>query len=147
MSAVRWLGRWDPLGEMARLQRDLNDLIGARRGVTPRGYEEFPPVSVHQAGDALLVTAECPGMTLQDIDISVLGDTLTLRGERRVEDDVKNVAYQRRERPFGKFVRSIQLPERIAAEKAEAQYVNGVLRIRIPKAEEAVPRRIEIRAG
>ena len=145
MTAFRWFGGVDPLREMARLQREINDLFDSpRRYLRGLRSEDFPPVALALDGDDVLVSVECPGLSLADFDVSVTGDTLTVRGERKPADEVGERAWHRRERFAGKFARSIQLPQRVNADKAEAHYVNGVLGIRIPRSEDSKPKRIAI---
>jgi HSP20 family protein len=97
--------------------------------------------------DSAVVTAELPGVNLEDINISVEDDTLTLRGDRQREELEEGVTYHRRERRFGSFLRTFQLPFRVDADKVDATLKNGVLSVSLPRAEEDKPRRIVIRAG
>jgi len=97
--------------------------------------------------DSAIVTAELPGVDLEDIEISVEDDTLTLRGDRQREELEEGVTYHRQERRFGSFLRTFQLPFRVDAEKVDATLKNGVLSVFLPRAEEDRPRRIVIRAG
>lgn len=144
--ARAWMTRFDPWADLDWFQRRMNELFDGRRPsddwwATGR---EFPAVNVFSQGEHVVVTAELPGLRLEDIDLSITGDVLTLRGERRLEQDVDEDSCARRERGMGAFVRSIQLPERVTADKAEARYVNGVLEVRIPKSPEAQPKRVAI---
>ena len=147
MAISRWLGFPDPFAELGRLQGEMNRLFDNRRWAVDRpitGYE-FPPVSVTSAGDVVTIAAELPGMELGDIELSVTGNAVTIRGERKDDGASEGAAYLRRERVGGAFARTIQLPERVNGEKAEARYENGVLTVRIPKAEEARSRKIQIK--
>jgi HSP20 family protein len=135
----------DAMGELNALQSRLMDLFSGPRLFRRVAEQEFPPVNVDDRGGDLLVTAELPGLKMEEIDISITGDVLTLKGERASRDEAGEAGYYRRERPSGAFVRSLQLPERVTGDGAEATYVNGVLSIRIPKVPEAKPRRVEIR--
>lgn len=139
---------FDPFRELGNLQRQMNELLDTRRWWgerRPRG-REFPPLNVTAAGDEIHVSAELPGVKLDDIALSITGDILTIKGERKPDGDVKEETYQRREREFGKFTRTIRLKQPVAGEKAEAHYANGILEIRIPKAEEAKSRKIAVRS-
>jgi HSP20 family protein len=115
----------------------------ARRTVAP-GY---PAMNIWTDQDSAIVTAELPGVNLEDIDISVEDDTLTLRGDRQRDALEEGVTYHRQERRFGSFLRTFQLPFRVDAEKVDATLKNGVLSVSLPRAEEDKPRRIAIRAG
>ncbi len=147
MAAFGLFDRLDPLGELGRLQREINDLFEGRQWVP--GFmrrAEFPLVNVMTVGDDIKVAMECPGMTRDDIELSVTGDVLTVKGNRPAEKDVENERYLRRERRAGQFARSVQLPDRVQADKAEARYENGILTVTIPRAEEAKPKRIAVKA-
>jgi len=94
-----------------------------------------------------VITAEVPGVSADEIDISVVGETLTLSGERKPEDLEGGVRYHRRERGGGRFSRSIELPFRVDADKVEAAYDKGILRVTLPRAEADKPRKITVRAA
>jgi HSP20 family protein len=96
--------------------------------------------------DSAIVTAELPGVNLDDIDISVENDILTLRGDRQ-RDEVEGARYHRRERRQGSFVRTFRVPFRVDAEQVEATFKNGILSIVLPRAEEDKPKRISVKAG
>lgn len=139
---------FDPFGTTRRLQRQLNDLFG--RGTSDpwaTTAQDFPAINIFSVGDSYLVRAEAPGMRMEDIDVSVTGDMLTLRGQRQPEDQVAPENWHRQERGYGAFVRTVQLPERVQSDKAEARYANGVLEIRIPKSPETQPRRVAIQTS
>jgi HSP20 family protein len=96
--------------------------------------------------DSAVVTAELPGVILEDLDISVEDNTLTLRGTRQPEE-VEGATYHRRERRHGKFARTFQFPFRVDAEKVDATFKSGVLSIVLPRAEEDKPRKITVKAA
>lgn len=106
----------------------------------------FPAMNVHETEGALVAEVELPGLQLEDIEMVLVGNELTLSGEYR-EPATKDCAFHRRERPLGKFHRSLQLPVDVDAAKVEATLHDGLLKIQLPKAEAAKPRKIEIRAG
>ena len=142
-------GWFDPFESLAEFEHQVSDLLGDGRrfpGWWERRREEHPPVNIASVGDDVRVTAELPGMSLEDVDVSVSGQMLTIRGERRPDTNADEQDFDRRERRFGSFSRSVQLPAPVAAEKAQAHYVNGILDIRIPKAAAAKPRRVEIKS-
>lgn len=140
-----WLSNpWslDSPSEVGELRRRMEELFdGAGAGVTRSGV--YPPVNLYESADGYVVTAELPGLRVEDIDISVERDRLTLRGERRVEHP-QDASLHRVERRAGAFRRTIQLPVEVDGEKVEAVYRNGVLTLRIPKAPEHQPRRITV---
>ncbi len=107
----------------------------------------FPPVNVFDAGDAYVVKAELPGVTPDKIDIDVEDDSLTLRGERAVSEPNREAAYHRRERGAGQFRRVVRVPGRLASDEARAEYRDGVLTVRLPKAKEARRHRVQIEAA
>lgn len=154
--------RWDPLGDLVSLREAMNNLLeesfvrgpgegaaaapGATRG-TPAGLA----VDVRETPEAFTITASVPGLQPDDVDISVLGDTLRISGERRDDAETQppsaGVRYIIRERRMGAFERTIRLPAAVRAAEAEAEFKDGVLSVTLPKADEAKPRSIPIRAG
>jgi HSP20 family protein len=107
----------------------------------------YPPVDVFDAGDAFVLKAEVPGVDPEKLDLTVEGDTVTLRGERTFAQPSEDAAFHRRERDQGQFRRVVRVPGPVAADEARAEYRNGVLTVRIPKAKEARPRRLSVQAG
>jgi HSP20 family protein len=98
---------------------------------------EAPALDIYEQKDALIVKAEIPGLTKDELDITLDGSTLTIRGEKKKEEQVKEEDYYRCERSYGAFSRSIDLPVAIQTDKVNASFKNGVLEIRLPKTEEA----------
>lgn len=132
--------------EMDRLQREmsrLSEAFGPRRYRTAPAY---PAMNVWMSEDKLLVTSEVPGVSPKDIDVSVVNDTLTLSGERSSDSPAEGAQYYRNERGFGKFSRSLQLPYPVDANKVEASFKHGVLRITLPRKEEDKPRKIKVKS-
>ena len=134
--------------EMERLRREMNQLLSewprrARWDVAP-GY---PAMNVWTTEDNALVTAELPGVDLEQIDISVEDEMLTVRGDRQPDGLEDGATYHRRERRYGSFVRTFRLPFRVAADSVEASFQKGVLSISLPRAEADKPRKITIKAG
>ena len=143
--------RWDPFREVAQLQDRLNRVIGdayARNGVDDNFMttgEWVPPVDIYADGDQeLVVKAELPEMTLDDIDVSVDNGALTIKGEKKFSKDVKQDQFRRIERHYGAFSRSFSLPQTVDPHKVEAEYKQGVLTVRLPLREEAKPRQIKV---
>lgn len=150
MALIRWSDQGDlfrPFEEMERLRREMDRLFTGFRGFRPFGVGVFPLLNVSEDKDNLYLRAELPGIDPKDIEISVEGDTLTLRGERKSPEVGENVSYHRREREFGRFRRSLTLPTRIDADKVEAVFKNGILQITLPKAEEARPKQITVKTA
>lgn len=146
MAMVRWT---DPFREFTQLQdrinRAFNDSYGrADDGLTTSGAW-LPPVDIYQNGDhEVVLLAELPAMKREDIDITVDGGTLTIKGEKRVATDLKEEQFHRIERRYGSFSRSFSLPQTVDAGKVAAEYKDGVLTVRLPTREEAKPRQIKV---
>ena len=145
--------RWrDPFlgssfADVDRLRREMNRLFDVYHPTErlPFGTGVFPLVNVYMDQNAVYVTAELPGMDPAGIDISVQGDNLVLKGERKAEPESGGVSYHRRERRSGSFNRVLALPDRVDAEKVSAEYKNGMLKITLPKQEEAKPKQIQVK--
>lgn len=142
--------RWDPWTDLQDVERRMADMMRFpltswwRTPSTQLAWA--PPVEVYEKDDKVMVKAEVPGMTKDDIDVSVQGDMLTISGEKKTESEVKEQDYYRSEFSYGRFSRSVALPTAVDASKVEANYNNGVLEISLPKSEEAKPRKIEIKS-
>ena len=138
----------DSFAEMARLKREMDRLFtgfsGAGSSYTATSGV-FPAVNISEDGDKILIQAELPGTRREDLDISIEGTTVTLSGERKTDGN-GNVSYHRRERRSGTFRKAITLPYEVNAEAAEAGFKDGVLKMVLPKAEQAKPKKIEIKA-
>lgn len=150
MAIIRYPGFSEfanPLREMERLRREMDHLFGnLTRGRAPFTATSgvFPAVNVNEDVTNFYVQAELPGIKPQDVEISVEGNTLTLRGERK-SDAVENAGYHRRERGAGKFHKALTLPSEVNAEAVSAECKNGVLKLVLPKAEHAKPRKVSIK--
>jgi HSP20 family protein len=119
-----------------RVAADPSQAVGA--GV-------FPLINLTEDKDGYYVKAELPGLAAGDLDITVTGKNLSLSGERKIASTGNNVKYHRREREAGKFSRVIGLPGEIDGDKITAELANGVLNVRIPKAEAAKPKQITVK--
>jgi HSP20 family protein len=106
-----------------------------------------PALDVHETDNDIVVTAALPGVKPDDVEMTITGQTLSLRGEFKADEEIKRDQYLYRERRFGSFSRSLQLPVRVQGEQAEATFSDGILKLTIPKAEEVKPRQIRISAG
>ena len=145
--------RWDPLGELTHLQDRINRAFSDYgHGSSGRNDDGLmttgswaPPVDIYQnANHELVLQAELPDMSPDDIEISINNDTLTIRGEKRSSDEIEEEQYQRIERRYGTFSRSFSLPSSVDATKISAEQKNGVLTVRLPAREEAKPRQIKV---
>lgn len=137
--------RWDPWGELALLQRDMNHLLGRQGGRRVEGL--IPPMDVYRTGEGLHVRVELPGLAPSDVDISANDGMLTISGERKLDGGVAEDAWVRRERPVGRFERSFGLPEGTDPQGIKASFDAGVLELHIPAPPERRPHKIEIATG
>jgi HSP20 family protein len=140
--------RFDPYREFATLQDRMNRLFGyvylRDDDVTQRGTW-VPPVDIFEnEGRDLIIKAELPDMSREDIEVTVENNTLTLRGTKQMPPDVKEEQFRRIERNYGSFARSFTLPTTVDSTKVAAEYKNGVLTVRLPFREEAKPRSINV---
>lgn len=135
---------WQLRGEMDRLFGDFLGRANLLPAEAPSQREEFPPLNVWQRDDAVLVEAELPGVKSEDLEISVTGNELLLKG-CRPDIEEQNVAYHRRERIAGDFQRVLRLPAAIDSQKVEASLTDGVLLLTLPKAEAARPKKITVK--
>ena len=142
--------RWDPFREFAQLQDRINRVFTDAYG---RSGDEalmssgawVPPVDIYENGNhELVLKAELPDMSREDIDITVDNGTLTIKGEKKLSSDVKEEQFHRIERRYGTFSRSFSLPQTVDTGKVGAEYRNGVLTVRLPLREEAKPRQIKV---
>jgi len=146
MAIVRWS---DPFREFAQLQNRINrafsDAYGhGDEGLTTSG-SWVPPVDIFQNGDhEIVLKAELPDMRREDIDITVDNGTLTVKGDKKFSNEVKEDQYHRIERHYGAFSRSFTLPQTVDTGKVGADYRNGVLTVRLPLRKEAKPRQIKV---
>lgn len=142
------LARWDPFRDLEALQEDVNrlfqDTMARPRREAPASRVWAPPVDVAEDDDQIAVKVELPGMKKEDIDIELTGDTLTIRGERKFENEEKRDKYVRVERVYGRFQRSFTVGVPIKADELKAAYKDGILEITIPKAEEVKPKKVEV---
>ncbi|MFC1864794.1 Hsp20/alpha crystallin family protein [Chloroflexota bacterium] len=141
---------WRPFRELETLERHFDDIFGRpslpsiwrRIPMEERGW--VPSIEVFDKEDKFVVKAELPGMKEEDIDVSVVGDTLTIKGEKKAESEVKEEDYYCCERSYGSFYRSVALPSHVDTNKIDADYENGVLEISLPKIPEVKPKKIAV---
>lgn len=140
---------WDPFSELGRLQDEVNRLFeatGVGKLFLANRARSFPLMNLTSTAQESVLHAEIPGVELKDLDITITGSTLTLKGERKVDTSVADEKYYRRERGAGPFGRSLELPHKVDLDRVEASLKDGILRIRLPKAPEVQPRRIEVKS-
>ena len=146
------LARWTPMGNLQSFQDEMNRKFnqffrggaGEEAGWGVRTWA--PPVDIYETDDALVLKAELPGVSKDDVSIEIHQNTLILRGQRKHEAEVKEDRYHRVERAYGTFQRSFVLPTLVDQEHVQASYTDGVLELRLPKSEAAKPKRIAIQS-
>ncbi len=136
------LVRWDPFRDLLSAQQRILGPFAS--GETFGTWA--PAVDIFEKGEDLVLRAEVPGVEKNDIQVSVEDNRLVIQGERKREDEIDDEHAYRLERSIGQFVRSFVLPKTVDASKIQASYTNGVLEVRLPKADTAKPRRIAIQA-
>lgn len=133
--------------EVDRLQHEMNRLFESYYPARMRPIPGYPAMNIWTSEHGLKLTAEVPGVHPEDIEINVVGETLTLNGERKADELKEDARYHRQERGYGKFTRSIQLPFPVDVGQVEATFKNGVLNIALPRAEEDKPRKITVKSA
>ncbi len=141
---TRW--SWDPGQEMHRLQREMEHLYSAASEYRATLTGEYPPINVTRGTDGITLEAQCPGADREKLDVTVVGDSIAIRGERQAPADVPSNRYLRHECRFGPFARTVRLGERLDPDRTQASYTNGILRVTLARAPEATPKKIEIRS-
>jgi HSP20 family protein len=154
MAMDRWhpfgvtLERWDPRRNLGDIQGEMNRLFDSffgRPATVTAGERVWAPLAdMYETKEDVFVTFELPGIREKEVSVSITGDVLTVRGERKLERDLNDEGYHRLERVYGRFERSLPLPMPVQADKVKATYRDGVLEIRLPKVEEVKPKEIKI---
>ncbi len=141
--------KWDPFRDLLSIQDRMNKLFEetvsrsrAQEGIAASTWS--PAVDIYETPDTIVLTAELPGFTREDIEIEIRDNTLILKGERRLAKDVQEENYLRIERAYGVFQRSFTLPATIQQDKIRAVFKDGVLELTLPKADGARPKKIAI---
>ncbi len=142
--------RWNPVRDLFGMQEEMNMLFdnffgAARRGDDIGLVRWAPRVDIVEEKDAFELAADLPGLTKDDIKIEIHDNVLTLRGEKKLEEEKKDKNYRLAERYYGEFVRTFTLPENVNKDGIEAQFQDGVLKVGIPKIEKAKPKQIEVK--
>ncbi|MDY7077905.1 MAG: Hsp20/alpha crystallin family protein [Chloroflexota bacterium] len=144
------LVRWTPFYDMISLREAMGRLfeesvVQPRAGwLAPIG-EQTLAVDMYETDDAVIVKSAIPGVKPDDLDIRVTGDTLTIKGETKTEEEVKEKNYIRRERRHGSFCRALTIPVPVVTNESEAEFKDGILTLTLPKAEEVKPRAIKVK--
>ncbi len=139
------IARWDPYRDLEELQDRVNRLFQERMGRSAETRERTwaPVVDVYEDADSIVLQAELPGMTREEIDIELTSESLTIRGERKfLPEEGKN--YVRVERPYGPFARTFAVNTPINMQGVKASYKDGVLEIVVPKSEDTRPKKVEV---
>jgi HSP20 family protein len=154
MAIDRWrpfgtvMERWEPLRNLGDIQGEMNrlfDSVFARPSTVAAGERLWAPLTdMYETKDDLFITFELPGIREKEVSVSITGDVLTVKGERKLERDLKDEGYHRLERVYGRFERSVPLPMPVQADKVKATYRDGMLEIRLPKVEAVKPKEIKI---
>ena len=148
----RGLTPWNPFRELEEIERRFGDIFG--RPIVPGIWRRVPveemgwapAIEVFEKEDKFVVKAEVPGVKEEYIDVSIVGDTLTIKGERKAESEVKEENYYCCERSYGSFSRSISLPSNVDTQKIEATYEDGILEVNLPKIIEVKAKKVTVAA-
>lgn len=135
---------FNPWANLLRLEDEMNRVLS---GFTFPSVSEFPPVNIWGNEHEAVVTAEIPGIDPKDIEISITGRTLVLSGNREPETIKEDETFHRKERWYGKFTKSIELPFSVDSEKVEAKFSKGILTIKLPRAEADKPKKITVKSA
>lgn len=143
--------RWHPLTDLMSLRQAMDRLfedsfVRPSRALAAIGEVAAPALDVYQTANEVVVKAALPGLKPEDVSIDITGDTLTIKGESKAEQEIKREDYLYQERRYGTFSRKVVLPSGLEPDKAEATMEDGVLTLTIPKAEEVKPKAIQIKA-
>jgi HSP20 family protein len=153
----REVAQWRPFADLTRWERDMERMMDEffdrrmRHWWPERWFRSedmlinAPLVDVFQEQDDIVVKADLPGVDKDNLDIQLTDHTLTIKGEKRKEDEIKEEHYYRTERSYGTFMRSVQLPMDVQTDKVKAAFKNGVLEVRLPKTEEAKNKEIKVK--
>lgn len=145
--------RWEPTRELTTLRDRMDRLFSEALGRGWGGEEGLatgvwvPPVDVFETPENIVLKADLPDVNKDEVDVSVENNTLTIKGERKMQKEAKEKNFYRMERSYGTFSRSFTLPPTVAAEKVEASFENGVLTLTLPKREESKPRQIKVKVS
>jgi HSP20 family protein len=143
------LSRWDPFREFITLRDSMDRLFDRTLSRMDSDFDTVSwalPLDVIESNEEFVVKASLPGIDPDDLEINYSENTLTIRGETKMEQEVEESRYHLRERRYGRFSRSISLPSKIDSDEIKADYRNGILTLHLPKTEEVKPKRISVKA-
>jgi len=146
--AIVSIVRWQPFSDMVTLRQAMDRLFEDSFVRPPRfafADEGNLPIDMYQTNDTVVIRAAVPGVKPEEVEVTITGDILTIKGETRTEEEVKKDSFFRQEISYGAFSRSVALPGSLQTDKAEATFENGVLTLTIPKAEATKPKQIKIK--
>jgi len=142
--------KWEPLSDLVSLRdamdRLFEDSFVRMRGLPATFGDQTLALDMYETADRVVVKTAVPGVKPEDIEITISGDVLTIKGETQTEQREEKASYIRQERRYGAFQRSVQLPGSVVTDKAEATFENGILTLSMPKAEQVKPRTIKVEA-
>lgn len=144
---MRAIRRWDPLSELSTLHKEMDEFFKKTFGGVALGHVKgapYPTIECFTKEGNVVVKADLPGMDAKDIEVSVTGNLLTVKGERKTEKTEKEGEHFYSETSYGAFERTITLPEGVNADKARASFKNGVLELTMPVKAEALPRKVAV---
>ena len=154
MAIERWrpfgttMDRWQPLRSLTEVQLEMSrlfDSVFGHPGAVARGERVWAPlVDMYETKEDVVLSFELPAVSEKDVNVSITGDLLTVKGERRFDQELNEESYHRLERVYGKFERTVQLPMPVQPDKVKATYRDGMLQVKLPKAEEVKPRETKI---
>ena len=146
---------WRPFMDLARWDRDMERMMGDFLGRKPWWPERWfrtegveltaPVVDLYEEKDDIVVKAELPGIDKDNIEVNLADHTLTIKGEKKKEEEIKEENYYRSERSYGSFVRTLELPKDVHTDKVKATFKNGILEVRLPKTEEAKAKEVKVK--
>lgn len=153
MALIRWSPTrdlWEPFNSLTEIQDEMNRLLNrSLRRSGSAGFDDafVPAIDVVEEKDSYLVRADLPGLSKEDVSVTMQDSYLTIKGEKKHETETKEANYYRQERVHGSFARTIELPMSVDAKKIDGQFKDGVLQVRLPKSEEAKPKQIEVKVS
>ncbi len=146
MAIFRWPDNWDPFAGLRVMHREIERLTGrqnaAGRGI---GGGSYPSVNVLSSNDEMVIECELPGIKREEIDLSIAGETVVIKGSKKCKRETDDTQYHRKERGSGDFSRTVVLPEKVDADNISASMSEGILTIRLPKSEAASLKKIKIK--
>jgi HSP20 family protein len=150
MSTMSDLSRWEPTRELTNLRTEMDrlfrDWLGGRGAQVTTAGGWAPALDVEETDDAYELHVELPGVKPEDLEVSLDEGVLTISGERKFYDEKSSEGFHRIERSYGRFHRAVRLPGQVEADQIQANFRDGILEIRVPKAPESKPHRIQVKA-